>query len=223
MAIPARSPIPPPRLRGSRLAAALAAFFLATVPLGTAHAFGDHEAQNSLDPFPDTPGDPGGTVAVPLDVVLGLNVASGHFTCMGVGCMDNFDSFRMLVPNGLQITFSEFTVPRPQEPTNFDGGVPEQFFVFASDGVSFIEPAEENEDWKSPNLIGIAVFPNAPETFSVVLGPGYYDVVVANCCPPDTIVGGGSWEARFTATVPEPGTLLLLVSGVIAMGWRTRP
>jgi hypothetical protein len=207
----------------------MAAVLVTMAPAGEAHAFGVAEAENNLDPFPTNPGDPisGGSGVVTVE--LGLNVASGHFTCQGFGCTDNFDSFRMLVPEGLEITFSEFRVPRSAEPNGFEPGVPEQFFVFASDGVSVIQPVEVNGDWKSPNLIGITVFPNVAETFTVVLGPGYYDVVAANCCPPDGIVGGGSWEASFTATiaVPEVGaaalmTLAFAASGVLMRNRRPR-
>ena len=67
------------------------------------HAFSIHEAQNLLDPFPEIPGDPGGLIPV-VTADLGLNTASGRFTCLGFGCVDNFDSFRMYVPAGLQIT-----------------------------------------------------------------------------------------------------------------------
>ena len=91
-------------------------------------------------------------------------------------------------------------------------------FVFASDGVTQLQPAEEETSWKTPNLIGITVFPGVPEAFTTVLGPGYYDVVAANCCPPVAIAGGGRWAASFTATVvPEPSVLALGVPLSLAL------
>ena len=62
---------------------------------------------NSLDNFQNRPGDPLTGGATVLIVTPGVNVASGAFTCQTFSCRDDFDSFRMEVPAGFQITLTE--------------------------------------------------------------------------------------------------------------------
>jgi hypothetical protein len=200
--------------------ALLALMAVATPPV--ANAFSLQEGVNTIDAFPRRPGDPVLGGSVPLVAVEGVNVASGRFACQGFGCMDNFDSFRIEVPAGLQIILTDFFVPRSQEPNSNDDGTAEQFFVFASDGVSFIEPDPDGPAWKAGALFGITVFPDNPEQTSMAFGPGLYDVVAANCCDPAP-VGGGSWAIEFSVSmVPEPSTALLVGLGLLGLSARGR-
>ena len=66
------------------------------------------------------------------------------------------------VPEGLQITLSEFSVPRGRELGSNNDGTVEQIFVFASNGVSFLEPTDPagDPDWRTGALLGFTVFPN---------------------------------------------------------------
>ena len=170
---------------------------------------------NFSDICPDQPGDP------PALATLGLNVALESFTCFGFGCQDNFDSFRFEVPAGLEITQTELLV------LNSDGTA-EQLWIFPA-GVFVAPPTSEQApnggtDWQAGALFGLTDNNNTingldPNVSTFVLGPGVYDAVPWNF----VWIGGGGWEATFTATViPEPATAALLLAGLAPLGMRSR-
>ena len=68
---------------------------------------------NSLDSFPNRPGDPftdaGNTATRGVLIAdVGVNTAFGRFTCQGIGCRDDFEAFRVMVPEGIRIIRTEF-------------------------------------------------------------------------------------------------------------------
>ena len=86
----------------------------ATIPGARAAPFSVSEnVNNTLDFFPNRPGDPftfaGNTE--PRGVLtadIGENTTFGRFTCQGFGCRDDFEAFRLLVPDGIRIVRTEF-------------------------------------------------------------------------------------------------------------------
>lgn len=89
--------------------------FAGAVPIASAAPFAAAEnVNNTLDFFPNRPGDPfifaGNTD--PRGVLMadiGENTAFGRFTCQGIGCQDDFEAFRVMVPDGIRIIRTEFT------------------------------------------------------------------------------------------------------------------
>ncbi len=89
--------------------------FAISIPIARAAPFAVSEnVNNTLDFFPNRPGDPfifaGNTEPRGVLIVdVGENTAFGRFTCQGFGCRDDFEAFRLMVPDGIRITRTEFT------------------------------------------------------------------------------------------------------------------
>lgn len=200
----------------------ISAIFMAAVMAAPAHAFlAAENLSNGLDNFPNRPGDPfihtGGSVLV---AEAGQNVVIGSLgTCFGFGCRDDFDSFRLQVPDGLRIVRTELLV------TNGDGTA-EQLWLFPGpvSGVGVVrDPPNTHPDWQAGALFAltdsVSINGADPAVREQILGPGFYDVVAWNF----NFSGGGAFEATFTAVevVPLPAAFWFLLSGVV-IGWRRR-
>lgn len=172
--------------------ATLVAFVFVALPLSASAGFSAIEGNNNLDNFPDAPGAPLNFDGNPTVLVAseGLNVAFGQFRCQGSGCRDHYDSFRIQVPAGLQIALTEFSAGNLSGGAN--AGVPEELHIFPGpaggtgilvdpqDAPAFITPPAYQD---GSHLIRLFDFPDAtdtPQTSTVVLGPGFYDVVSYN-------------------------------------------
>ncbi|MEM7542268.1 MAG: hypothetical protein AAF384_11900 [Pseudomonadota bacterium] len=176
---------------------------------------------NALDTFPNSPGEAliGFNGVTTLVVELGLNIAIGGLgNCIGFSCNDSYDSFRMEVPDGLQVTLTEFDVD------NIDGTA-EQLWIFAGppDGNGVIRTPEHlNTAWQTATDRVFALTDNIfingtdPSSTTIPLGPGFYDVIAFNLA----FVGGGAFTATFTASelvVPIPATLGLLAPALMVL------
>ena len=178
------------------------------------------EVNNGLDVYPDQPGDPLNFVSgnvTSLELEPGINEFEGFFTCFGFGCRDNFDSFVIVVPTGLEVISTSLLVEN-------NDGTAEQLFVFDVGG--FALPADQMDDaWKTGFRIGLTDYlaiNNGPAISTTVLGAGVYEVVPHNYLT----IGGGGWHAEFlvgAASAPEPaigGLILVALAGLAAR--RTR-
>lgn len=175
---------------------------------------------NSLDTFPNNPGDPlinsGGVTT--LVVEPGINTALGGLgSCIGFSCNDSYDSFRMHVPAGLEITLTELLVENPD-------GTAEQLWVFEGPpgGAGVIRmPVHLNTDWQVGELFRLTdnittINGPAPNSTNFVLGPGFYDVIGFNF----NFTGAGAFEATFHASyiVPLPPAAVLLLPALGILG-----
>lgn len=200
--------------------------------LSSAQAFVVAEnPNNALDTFPNDPGDNliGFTIST-LIIEAGNNIALGGLgNCFGFSCRDDYDSFRIQVPAGLQINSTELLVLNPD-------GTAEQLWVFPApaSGLGTIRfpststPTAPNDDWKAGALFALTdsltINGADPRVSNAVLGPGYYDVVAFNFA----FVGAGVWEATFAAgvhLVPLPAAIWLAASalGLLGFARRIRP
>ena len=193
------------------LAVLLACFMLLSAPYPVAAFSVAENPNNSLDTFPNNPGDTlissGGVTT--LVVELGENFAiDGLGNCTGFNCNDSYDSFRMQVPAGLEITLTELQV------ANVDGTA-EQLWVFPGPpgGAGVIRmPVHLQTDWQTGELFrltdSLTINGANPNSTNFVLGPGFYDVIAFNFA----FIGGGAFEATFTASqivIPLPMSLAL--------------
>jgi hypothetical protein len=136
-------------------------------------------------------------------------------------CRDKFDSFRMEVPDGLQITLTEYLVE------NLDGTA-ETLLIDSASG--FTDPSPNPQaTWGTWNagaslVLFDAIFDGSdpdpgPNSSSLVFGPGLYDVVNYNW----NEIGGGAFRLEITATaIPEPRAALLLAIGLLVLVRRGR-
>ena len=184
--------------------------------MGAANAFNITDLINLKDQLPNRPVD----FAPPATVVLGVNQVAVGASCIGFACTDTFDSIRFVVPNGLEITLTEFLItsaPAPPEPFGA------AFVVLADDGVTIIDPPNDPRFFPTLSILASGLIGFNSNTVgqifqsSVVLGPGLYDVVFLNG-------GHGTSQALFTATpAPIPVPLLghaawgVLVAGLATM------
>ena len=177
---------------------------------------------NTLDTFPNNPGDPlilsGGVTT--LLVEEGINFALGGLgNCFGFSCNDSYDSFRIEVPAGLQITQTELLVE------NLDGTA-EQLWVFPGppSGTGVIRmPVHLDTSWQTGQLFALtdnlAINGSGPNISNVVLGPGFYDIIGFNFA----FIGGGAFAATFIATpIPLPTSVALLAPALLILA-RAKP
>jgi len=208
---------PTRRLFRLRLTAALVCVFGSSLPTGTAKAFSITEPGNLLDAFyTDRPVD----YLVPEIVTLGVNQASNGQGCINFGCSDPFDSFRFIVPAGLQITLTEFVItgaPAPPEP--FGAAL----VVEPHDPINVLDPPNDPSFFPDLTILAAALVGINSNTLNqvfqstAVYGPGIYDVVFLN--------GGHQTGQAFfhaSAIVPEPGGTILLALVFSALWWRRR-
>lgn len=191
----------------------LAALLLASVNV-RALSFGEAIGNNGLDIFPNQPGDPFNFVGAnngTLTLDPGINEFLGFFSCFDFGCTDDFDSFRMIVPDGLEVVRTTLYVVNPD-------GTSEQLDVYPL-GV-FTTPPRFDEDWRATyrplELRLVTGIIAGPGTSTTVLAAGTYDVVPFNFA----WIGGGGWRAEFetaaVSAVPVPASGVLLGSGLAA-------
>ena len=175
---------------------------------------------NALDTFPNNPGEsfivPGETDPPnSLTADIGRNITLGGLgNCFGFGCSDDYDSFRIVVPAGIQITAVEFTVP------NLDGTA-EQLWVFPGLAGDAIRQVKDNVDWRAGALFALTDNISSgsdsgvgPVTNNTILGPGTYDVVAFNF----NFISPGEWRADFIAApVPLLASIWFIIGGLIAI------
>ena len=200
----------------------LIAALVLTIHANFAHAivFNVQENPNNTnDTFPNNPGEdfivPGqSNVAGILTADLGRNIALGGLgNCIGFACRDDFDSFRMIVPAGVQISSIEFLVPNLN-------GTAEQLWIFPAIAGGGIRQVKDNPDWQLGALLVITdnIFIGndgglGPNVRTTALGPGSYDVVGWNY----EFIGAGEFRADFiaTAVVPVPAAIWLMLGGLV--------
>ena len=180
---------------------------LGTISAGSANAFSFSESGFS-DLYPDRPVD-----FLLQTMSLGVNLMNGSSACIGFGCSDLYDSLRFEVPNGLQISLTDYVVTE-----NFNTAFGAILYVFANDGITVLDPPNDPDFITNPPNPLITLNTNTVGEMlqsSLVLGPGLYDVVSVNG-------GNNRFTAQFTAAVPEPATSTLVVGAVLAAAVRRR-
>ena len=200
---------------------------LALAATPSARAFSVIEGGSGLDVFPTAPGeDLRFLIEEPtLEVDPGVNTAGGRFACFNFGCQDQFDSFRIFVPQGYRVQEVGFS----SGPLLDISGIGEQVGIFAgpADGIGIIHQPPTGPPYVHPpaylsggmlvNIFDLVDENDTPTTRSTDLRTGFYDIIVYNFN--FVSAAPNSWRLTLVVTpVPLPAALPLLGSAMVMLG-----